>query len=508
MQHFLSNDVGMVREGYGGVLERYWLTSHGISLTVDDHVPLHVGIENGSICFQAKYANSSYQNPANILPVLNYTICSFRNVLDAHLRMAARIFKPSRVPPHKSLFFKPIWSTWAKYRTNITQRNVLQYASLITDNGFNGCQIEIDDGYTRYYGDSTFDPLKFPNPLEMSNKLKSLGFRVTTWLTPFTNNDSANYAEGLTKGYFIKPRDSPRSTSTEHLVKWWRGLTGVVDLTNPDAVLWMKRRIENFKSQGVEAFKFDAGECNFIPRNSAMSLVNLNHYGRLYATLMHNFTNNRMIEVRVGYKSQHLPVMVRMMDKDSSWGYHRGLQTLIPTALLFGILGYPYVLPDMVGGNGYAGEVQTLPDKELYLRWLAATILLPFVQFSIPPWDYDGETVKMAKDLLEVRQAYMKDITDAAKASSWTALPMIRPLWWTDPENPQTFDIDSQFILGNDLLVAPVLHQGRKERDIYLPQGHWKDMKTKKVYTGRQLLRDYLVPLNQLPVFRRENYEE
>ena len=76
-------------------------------------------------------------------------------------------------------------------------------------------------------------------------------------------------------------------------------------------------------------------------------------------------------------------MFVRMGDKESRWGYDNGLKTIIPTALTFGILGYPFILPDMIGGNAYTYEgdnielTQTvLPDRELYIRWLQVTVII------------------------------------------------------------------------------------------------------------------------------------
>lgn len=77
-----------------------------------------------------------------------------------------------------------------------------------------------------------------------------------------------------------------------------------------------------------------------------------------------------------------------MLDKDSRWGYNNGLQSVIPTLLHFGIVGYPFALPDMIGGNAYAGE---LPSKEMYVRWMQTNILMPAVQFSLVPWKYDAQ---------------------------------------------------------------------------------------------------------------------
>ena len=88
-----------------------------------------------------------------------------------------------------------------------------------------------------------------------------------------------------------------------------------------------------------------------------------------------------------GWGAQHLAIFFRMLDKDTSWGDQNGLGTLIPTLLQFGLEGYPFVLPDMIGGNGY----NTAPDKELFIRWMQVNVFMPAMQFSYTPWDYDQE---------------------------------------------------------------------------------------------------------------------
>lgn len=81
-------------------------------------------------------------------------------------------------------------------------------------------------------------------------------------------------------------------------------------------------------------------------------------------------------------------MFVRMLDKDSKWSFENGLETLITTLLVMNIQGYPWVLPDMVGGNAYDYDVV---DKELFIRWLQANTFMPSIQFSIAPWDFDYE---------------------------------------------------------------------------------------------------------------------
>lgn len=113
-----------------------------------------------------------------------------------------------------------------------------------------------------------------------------------------------------------------------------------------------------------------------------------------------------------------------MGDKESRWGFDNGLSTLIPTVLTMGILGYPYILPDMIGGNGYVYDADNpftateLPGKELYIRWLQVTSYMPAMQFSFVPWQYDEEVVEISRKFVEIHQEVVSPmILEAAKVA-------------------------------------------------------------------------------------------
>jgi len=161
-----------------------------------------------------------------------------------------------------------------------------------------------------------------------------------------------------------------------------------------------------------------------------------------------------------------------MLDKNSNWDNTNGLKTLINTALTFGILGYPFILPDMIGGNAYSG---IKPNRELFIRWLQATPLMPAMQFSIVPWQYDGEVINITQKFVKLHEEYSDLIIDLANEAVQTGAPIIRPLWWISPLDEESQITDSEFLLGNNTLVAPILEQNARSRNIYLPAGKWKD---------------------------------
>lgn len=96
------------------------------------------------------------------------------------------------------------------------------------------------------------------------------------------------------------------------------------------------------------------------------------------------------IEYRSSRRSQKFGRFLRMIDRESRWDFQLGLPTLITSLIHLNMVGYPFVLPDMVGGNGYNN---TPPSKEMYIRWMQANTFMPAVQFSYTPWDYDQEVI-------------------------------------------------------------------------------------------------------------------
>ena len=86
---------------------------------------------------------------------------------------------------------------------------------------------------------------------------------------------------------------------------------------------------------------------------------------------------------------------------------------------------------------------------------------------------------------------------------SFVGAPIIRPLWWISPTDPEALSVGNQFLLGETLLVAPVLSPGTTEIDVYLPEGEWHDEINKKMWIGKQWLKSFRVELNQIATFRQ-----
>lgn len=189
-------------------------------------------------------------------------MCSFNGLQEAQRHAINNMFGYPSGVPDEMMFRNPIWSTWARYKVDINQSLVLQFAQEILDNGFPNGQIEIDDDWETCYGELEFSSTKFPDPKGMVDTLKQMGFRVTLWVHPFINSNCPLYNDYLTNGYFVK------NLQGEVKTEWWNGNdAGAIDMTNEEARSSFFTRLTNLRVQtGLDGYKFDAGESGYLPQ--------------------------------------------------------------------------------------------------------------------------------------------------------------------------------------------------------------------------------------------------
>ena len=180
-------------------------------------------------------------------------------------------------------------------------------------------------------------------------------------------------------------------------------------------------------------------------------------------------------------------------------GTANGLKSLLTGAFALSVAGYPFILPDMVGGNAYGSESA---DAELMIRWSQANALLPAIQFSLAPWQYGEECDRLCRAALDVRERYLDRIAAAMQQATQSGEPVIRPVWWLAPDDERAQVCDDEFLLGADVLVAPVVQPGQRAREVYLPRGRWQD-RAGQAITGPTVLPSAPAPLDSLLVYER-----
>lgn len=248
-------------EDNAGITEPYWLNSEGTYIFVDPSVPLFIDTNNhrdNSICFISKQTAPYLPRSKSIL---KYTVCSFKNAKQAHRHAIKNFWDNPKAIPDTRMIEHPIWSTWVRYKAEISDQTCRQFAQEIITNGFNNSQLEIDDNWETCYGSANFNKSRFPDMKGLSSYLKSLGFRITLWNHPFINTNCDLFKTANDSGYLVKDQ------AGNVISTWWDGVAGAVDFTNSDAVKWFKnRRNQMMNDSGIDSMKFDAGETSWLPQ--------------------------------------------------------------------------------------------------------------------------------------------------------------------------------------------------------------------------------------------------
>ena len=427
-----------------------------------------------------------------------YHVIVGKDVSDVRRKFLRRVGLPRRVPDGR-IFARPIFSTWAYFKKDIDGEKVLEFAREIKEHDFPCSVVEIDDKWERNYGDFKFDPDKFPDPKGMIGEIHGMGYLVTLWVYPFINCESKNYEYAKSKGYLVldPEKDEPAK------VRWWNGEGGLLDISNPEARNWFNGLLESLKEYGIDGFKFDAGDGLFFPMVVDNGIIKL---GRTYGDLTPNKYTDEWLrfiaenqydlaEARVGFLAQRYGIVAREGDKESKWGLDNGLHAAITQALMLSITGYPYIMPDMIGGNEYRFKC----DKELFIRWVEATILMPVAQYSIPPWRFDDETVEISREYTLLHVALADYYVELAEKAMREGEPILCPLVLRWPEDENCATIDDEYLIGN-LLVAPIVERGKEEREVYLPEGIWKDFWSDEETKGPSRITAE-APLDKLPLY-------
>jgi alpha-glucosidase len=165
----------------------------------------------------------------------------------------------------------------------------------------------------------------------------------------------------------------------------------------------------------------------------------------------------------------------------------------------------PFVGSDI---GGFAGA----PSAELYTRWLQTGVFYPFMRthttLGTPdqePWSYGVVHESINRAAIELRYQLLPHIYNVLQESSVTGLPAMRPLLLEYPDDRRTYGLDDEFLFGRDLLIAPVLQEAQREREIYLPKGDWFDFWTGRRYESGPsgLVARIRVTLDSTPIFVR-----
>jgi alpha-glucosidase (family GH31 glycosyl hydrolase) len=420
------------------------------------------------------------------------------NLRGAYLEACRRHFGPNGQIPDELSFTAPQYNGWIQMKWEPTQQKVLDFAAAIVEHGLPPGVLMIDDMWFHSNGDWTFHAGRFPSPRAMTDRLHAMGFKLVVWICPYITADTYAYRK-LKEAKFLltQPgRDEPA------LCRWWNGYSAMLDLLNPAAAAWFQDQMDQLIARdGVDGFKFDGGDAYTYAGSD------IDHAAHPANALNEAFgrmgLKYRLGEYRACWKLGGRHLIQRVRDKGHRWESN-GLADLLPTGLAQGLVGYPFTCPDMVGG-GLVGDFvdpRTRVDPELFVRYCQASTLFPIMQFSTMPWRVlDESHLAMCMKMVELKRQLAGEVLELARHAGRTGEPIMRHMAYEFPQAGLE-TVLGQFMLGPDILVAPVLQPGHRTKTIRFPPGQWHG-DDGSVVTGPAKL-DVPAPLDRLPWYRRK----
>ncbi|XP_072374874.1 SITS-binding protein [Scyliorhinus torazame] len=504
-QPFIISDLQDTPTGYGSVLERYFLGSTGVAVRIHQDVPLHVGITSRKwLCLGIP--------PSTEMVPLRYTVCVSDSLRTVHQQVGSMIPAAQSALPDTSILHFPFWRL--QKSADVVQKlehNLKTLSNKLKQHQLGYGLIDLSEQSTKLlFGEehSLLDALgKIHTPQGRYLDLHQLKLSLT--LSPYTSIDTYQFRTILQEGrerFWLSLPTTANASPAPALMKWRGKFAVKLNISNEESCDWfLAQALSLQRRTEVKYLTLEGGEGSpYIGQLQQHSWqLGSDKYITQFTLLAEKLGNATIISTAT--RAAHLPVFVRMAPRQSDWSY-AGLKGLIPTVLHYSLLGYNFFIPDTVGGsltNGF------LADEELFVRWLQIVSFLPVMSFSTPPWAF-GESwiVNLTRSYIYRHKTFVAPLI--VKQTAMLAVlgdPVFRPMWWVSPDDPRTLTIDDAFLIGDEVLVAPVTEPGRVHRDIYLPgiSYQWKDVNTAQVFDGGTLLQDYPVALTDVAVFVRQN---
>ncbi|WP_110588557.1 alpha-xylosidase [Microbacterium suaedae] len=477
----------------------FYLTNHGYGVLVNDtgHVSYEIGSEAVErVQFSVPGEKLEYFVVAGPTPA---------EVLGRYTSLTGR-------PPEVPAWSYGLWLS-TSFTTDYDEQTVNSFIDGMRDREIPLDVFHFDCFWMRefHWCDFEWDPRVFPDPEGMLARLHDRGLRVSAWVNPYIGQSSKLFREGADAGYFVTRADGS-------VWQWdmWQAGMALVDFTNPDATRWYQDHLRRLIGQGVDCFKTDFGEripTDVVYFDGSDPHAMHNRYAQLYNEAVfevleeaHGEGGAVVFARSATAGGQRMPVH---WGGDNTSSFESMAETL-RGGLSLAMSGFGFWSHDIGGFEG-------MPDATVFTRWLAFGLLSSHSRLHGSssyrvPWLFDEaegrderdpeSAVSVARRFAQLKASLMPYLFAAGREAHETGIPVMRPMPLAFPEDPTCRHLDRQYLLGPDLLVAPVF-SADGEVELYLPAGRWTSLLTGETVDGGawRLERH---GLDSLPLYVRE----
>ena len=430
---------------------------------------------------------------------LDYFLINGPSMKEVLMRYTDLTGKPS-LPPAWTF---GLWLS-TSFTTNYDEETVNKFVDGMFERGIPLKVFHFDCFWMKdfHWSDFTWDSRVFPDPAGMLKRLKAKGLKICVWINSYIGQESALFAEGVEKGYFVM-----RPNGDVWQWDMWQPGMALVDFTNPEACDWYAKKLEALLDMGVDSFKTDFGER--IPTDVVYHDGSDPHKMHNYYTQLYNKTVFELLERKRGKGEavlfarsataggQKFPVHWG----GDCWSDYESMAESLRGGLSLTMSGFGFWSHD-IGGF----ENTSTPD--VYKRWAAFGLLSTHSRLHGSssyrvPWAYDEESVDVVRFFTRLKASLMPYLFRNAIETSKIGVPSMRSMVMEFTSDPVCAYLDRQYMLGDNLLVAPIFNDEGLGQ-YYLPAGRWTNFINGEVKVGGSFYNekhDYL----SLPLMVREN---
>lgn len=462
-----------------GTGERWW-GGDQLPLTVGDEArigwprPLLVSTHGRYVWSREPFVVRIRDSALTVLPggaaPVESGVAALGSLRAAYRAGAARFDPPVRRPAAR-VFTMPHYVVRTGMPWELAQHDVLRYAYDLRRYGFPPGVIVVDEMWAESHGDWRFHSGRFPDPAAMVGELHELGFAVMVWVVPYVTPDTSTFRALADRGALLTD-----GQGRPVLGQWRSGRSAALDLLNPLAAEHLDAQLTALRARsGVDGFLLDGGEPLFYADIGAERPV-----------------QNARAWVNVG-------VDLGLSDFCAATGGDGSAENLIAAGIGQGLMGNIYAGPGAVADNARLDGDGF--DQDRLVRSVQVQAMSPIMRLSTAPWQIlDDCQLRLCVEAASLHVAHGHQMLRLAIEAQRTGEPIQRHLAYVFPDHGYE-GVTDQFMLGEDIVVAPVLEPGRRQRVVEIPPGTWLGDDGSE-FTGPASV-EIVVPLSRLPRFYR-----